>query len=276
MIKDELPNSSSKEDNETRIIFWLADFFKSQDPAKCYDLAERLYKRWQLENSHQEFTNETVVNEKKSKTIEISTPIRENRIFNKGISSEKIEPEQNKNKYIKKKYKNYKTIDFYNLYNTAFKNQEKLKMKREVRDKETLKGCTFSPQMATKNSSYNNQNLGNSFQRLTTINPKLQQETLSDQKQILETQHCTFSPDLPNLKKNHTYNSSNGEGYKRYHHERKIIEENNKLKKEILDAKKLDPCTFNPKINNDKKELHKRNSTYEKLYNDHERKRRKV
>eukprot|EP00826_Nyctotherus_ovalis_P043944 TRINITY_DN4693_c0_g1_i7.p1 TRINITY_DN4693_c0_g1~~TRINITY_DN4693_c0_g1_i7.p1 ORF type:complete len:229 (+),score=47.23 TRINITY_DN4693_c0_g1_i7:472-1158(+) len=155
---------------------------------------------------------------------------------------------------------------FNKLYATAEVTREKTRTKKEIQNEVTMRNCTFRPTLYTANSARHKKPLGDPYERLSSTNHNQYIELLQDKKAALELQHCTFSPDLPNLGRHETQSPPKDDIYKRLCDQRKIVEESRKLQKAILNAKELDNCTFSPVINQEKKEPPIKEAAYNRLY----------
>jgi len=255
-------NKSKEVENEdTRLLYSLADFFKMQDSAKYYDFAERLFKRW-----------------KETSEVEAKTPNKE---FNGG---KKKSAQLRANSMVKFEHDNIphekspthkkgegRNRIFNKLYETAAIIREKVITKQVLQNEVAMKKCTFKPKIYTVNSIYHNKNLGNSHERLTNRNNN--KEYLEKKKALLELEHCTFSPALPNLRDHWVQTPPKDNIYKRSFNQKKMLEETIKYKQSVIRAKELDECTFSPSINKHKGNLRIVETVHDRLYNDYEKKR---
>lgn len=270
-----IAKSLENKNEDTRLLFSLADFFKAQDAAKCYDLAERLFRKWKSTRDGEvrdkacrnakinaKTMDKTATNNKKPNQARASSM---KKVSSDNSSSKKSQTQPNKSEA--------KNEVFKKLYATAEVLREKTKTRREIQNELVMRNCTFRPKLHTANSAHYKKSLGDPYERLSSTNHNQYIELLQDKKAALELQHCTFSPDLPNLEKYEMQSPPKGDIYKRVCDQRKIVEESRKLQKAMLNAKEMDECTFSPIINQEKKEPAIKETAYNRLYNDYEKKR---
>jgi len=289
-------------DTETRLIFGLADYFKSQDSGKCYDFAERLYKKWDAQHKLAPIKKLAKIMKRRMwnnmlNTLNIlkyasdapSFEEKENMGKNRKIlmenneaqfrqsNSTRVSPMSRSNFKQRLEGRNSSETVFEKLHAISRNMKEKSKLYEQMRNEKGLEFCTFHPQLSTEKSPYQVKQEADAFNRLSKSNRKEKYEYYQAQKAARELQYCTFSPNLPNHK-GHGRSLSQGDTiHNRLFKQSEVIERTRKDKETAYKDRELDGCTFAPKTNwrNRSSSLSARDivkSPYERLYRDSERK----